>query len=150
MVHFLCGAVRGGLHGFQFSVGFYSVVGCCPHTRRNQIQHARTPVKPEALLSKDIRELLTSIGFACFSTEQGYRKDKGGTRTTPGIPDLIICGHGRTLFVELKVGKAKLTLYQVYFQSKWTEAGGTSLVWRSVDDAWNWCVAEGIIEETKV
>ena len=105
-------------------------------------------MKPEARLSRDVRDLLTQAGFAVWSSEQGYRKDRGGTRTSPGIPDLIVAGQGRTFMVELKAGKRpKLTVAQEVFRKAWTENGGVSLVWRSVDDAWSWLVGEGIIRE---
>lgn len=105
-------------------------------------------MKPEAQIQKAIKDLLVQVGFIVWDTSQGYRKERGGTRTSPGIPDLIACGQGHTLFVEVKTPKGKLTIYQEFFRQHWTENGGTSLVWRSVDDAWGWMVAEGIIEET--
>ena len=104
-------------------------------------------MKPEAKISRDIRDVLTQVGFSVWSSEQGYRKERGGTRTSPGIPDLIIAGHGRTLFVEVKVPKGKLTLRQEHFRMHWNDNGGTSLVWRSANDAFDWCVSKGIIEE---
>ena len=105
-------------------------------------------MKPEARISNDIRKLLQQVGFCVWSTEQGYRKDRGGTRMSPGIPDLIIAGQGHTLFVEVKTPKGKTTLHQRIFAEEWSANGGTSLVWRSDGDAWDWCVSEGIIEET--
>ena len=105
---------------------------------------------PEAEIQKHIIELLRDkLEFNVWETSQGYRKDPGGTRMTPGIPDLIIAGHGHTLFVEVKAPKGgRLTDMQYLFRVRWTESGGTSLVWRSDSDAWDWCVSEGIIEET--
>ncbi len=105
-------------------------------------------MKPEKELSRDIISVLTMAGFLIWSTEQGFRSERGGTRTSPGIPDLLACGNGYTILVELKVGKNKLTIHQEFFRQQWTENGGTSLVWRSVDDAWKWLVSEGIIVES--
>lgn len=107
-------------------------------------------MKPEAKISLDIRDVMGQAGFVVWTTEQGYRKERGGTRMSPGIPDLIIAGHSRTLFVEVKTAGGKLTDWQKYFQKTWTRNGGTSLIWRSVDDAFDWLVSEGIIEETRV
>ncbi len=33
--------------------------------------------------------------LAVYSVEQGYRKERGGTRQTPGIPHLIVCLTGK-------------------------------------------------------
>ena len=37
-----------------------------------------------------IVKFFTQIGCAVQTTSQGYRKEKGGTRMSPGIPDLIV------------------------------------------------------------
>ena len=105
-------------------------------------------MKPEARISQSIRDVLNQVGFHVFSTEQGFRRDRGGTRCTPGIPDLIVMGHGRTLFVEVKTAKKQLTIFQRLFFYQWKASGGTALVWRSADDAFDWLVSEGIIEES--
>jgi len=105
-------------------------------------------MKPEARISKDIRELLTQTGFIVWNTEQGYRKERGGTRMSPGIPDLLAAGQGYTFLVEVKTPKGRLTVYQELFRQAWTAHGGISLVWRSVEDCWNWMVSEGIIGES--
>lgn len=65
-------------------------------------------MKPEAEASRAIQRDLKTMGFAVWSTEQGYRKERGGTRTTAGFPDLVALGHGVVLFIEVKApGKAK-------------------------------------------
>ena len=51
----------------------------------------------EAKVSLEIQKFLKTIGCAVYSTEQGFRRDKGGTRQTPGIPDLIVIGIGPEL-----------------------------------------------------
>lgn len=104
-------------------------------------------MKPEARIQKHIVELMHKLGFAVWDTSQGYRKERGGTRMTAGIPDLIIAGHGHTLFVEVKTPDGHEWVAQEVFRMEWTENGGTSLVWRSDGDAWDWCVSEGLIEE---
>ena len=105
-------------------------------------------MKPEALIQKHIIELMRDkMGFAVWETSQGYRKDPGGTRTTAGIPDLIIAGYGHTLFVEVKTEKGAVTEAQAIFAAEWMDHGGTLLVWRSDHDAWDWLVDNGLIEE---
>lgn len=37
-----------------------------------------------------IVKFFTLVGCTIYSTSQGYRKQKGGTRTSAGIPDLIV------------------------------------------------------------
>lgn len=103
-------------------------------------------MKPEAQLSKDVQRLLKMIGCAVYSTEQGYRKDRGGTRTTPGIPDLIVLHPDAWTFAELKVG-TQLSVAQEGFRTAALDAGVPWECWRSVEDAWEWGVRVGLIEE---
>lgn len=51
--------------------------------------------------------LLGSLGWRVYSLSQGYRKEKGGTRMTPGIPDLYALhpSKGLTLWIEVKPPK---------------------------------------------
>lgn len=102
-------------------------------------------MKPEAQLSKDVQAFLKQRGFAVWSTEQGYRKERGGTRQTPGIPDLIIMGHRSFIFVELKAGKAKLTNPQKQFRDECEYNGVPWACWRDVRDAFDWCAQIGVL-----
>lgn len=101
----------------------------------------------ESVISKEVQSFLKMVGFSVYSVEQGYRKERGGTRQTPGIPDLIVIGHGTVLFVELKTAKAKLRDSQAAFRDVCAENDVPWALWRSVHDAWDWCVNQGIIEE---
>ena len=58
----------------------------------------------EAAHQRLIVALLRLLGWSVYSLSQGYRKEKGGTRMTPGIPDLYAFHrHKRlTLWVEVK------------------------------------------------
>ena len=58
----------------------------------------------EADVQRDIVRLLVSTGWTVYSLSQGYRKEKGGTRQTPGIPDLYAFHQAKqlTLWVEVK------------------------------------------------
>lgn len=58
----------------------------------------------EAEVQRDIIRLLVGLGWIVYSLSQGYRKEKGGTRMTPGLPDLYAFHPGKklTLWVEVK------------------------------------------------
>jgi len=101
----------------------------------------------EAQIQREIVKLLRTIGFAVWETSQGYRKDRGGTRNTPGVTDLIIIGHNRVLFVEVKDAKGKLRPSQQVFRDECVANGIPWALWRDVRDAWDWTVHEGIIRE---
>tara|TARA_Y100001938_G_C8092104_1_gene435660 strand:- start:3294 stop:3620 length:327 start_codon:yes stop_codon:yes gene_type:complete len=102
----------------------------------------------ESQISKEIRDLCKGIGFAVYSTEQGYRRERGGTRQTPGIPDLLIFGRGIFFFVEVKTPKGKLRDSQVAFSEECAACDPPVhyLVWRDVRDAFDWFVEMGIIK----
>jgi hypothetical protein len=104
-------------------------------------------VKPEALLSRDVQRALKQIGCSVYSTEQGYRKERGGTRTSAGIPDLIVIHPSAWTFAELKTPKGKLSTAQTGFMLACEEAGIPWALWRSVHDSWEWAKAAGIVRE---
>lgn len=58
----------------------------------------------EASHEQAIRDLLTRIGFTVYKLSQGYRKGRGGTRQTEGLPDLYAFHRARklTLWIEVK------------------------------------------------
>ena len=104
-------------------------------------------MKPEAIVSRDVRKFLTQIGCAVYSSEQGYRKERGGTRQTPGIPDLIVIHPDAWTFAELKAGRGRLSVAQEGFRTACVDAGVPWQLWRSVEDAWDWAVAVGLVVE---
>jgi len=102
----------------------------------------------ERQISLEIQKFLKAVGGAVWSSEQGFRKERGGTRTSPGIPDLIVIfPHGPWTFAELKTEKGKLSAHQKTFMDTAIEAGIPWELWRDVRDAWDWCVRHGIITE---
>jgi hypothetical protein len=105
--------------------------------------------RTEAQVSKGIVEFLRTVGFAVYSVEQGYRKERGGTRQTPGIPDLIVMGHGLFTFAEVKRDGAKLRPAQEQFRDCAAENNVSWQLWRSSSDAFDWLVAVGFIEEER-
>ncbi len=106
-------------------------------------------MKPEEKLSRDIRHLIEMVGGYVYSSEQGYRKERGGTRTDRGIPDWsVFVGHHFT-FVELKAGKNKPNLAQAGFGSRCNRAGIPWQVWRSVFDCKSWLMEIGVVEDDR-
>lgn len=75
-----------------------------------------------------IVQLAKACGGVVFSTSQGYRKDPGGTRCTPGIPDLILMFprisrvRGYLLW-ETKAHRGRRTAAQVRFGDLCDECG---------------------------
>lgn len=104
----------------------------------------------EAAISREIQTFMKTIGFAVWSTEQGYRRDRGGTRMSAGIPDLYCVGHGIGLWVEVKTPKGKLTEAQEEFQRECWDNGILHQVWRDARDAFDFCVRQGIVVEAGV
>ena len=102
--------------------------------------------RKEASISRGITNLLKQVGFAVWSTEQGFRKERGGTRTTPGFPDLVAIGHGRIVFIEVKGPKGKLRESQELFRDECLANGGTWFMWRDEVEAFDWLADIGVIE----
>ena len=100
---------------------------------------------PENAVQKHIVDTMRTIGFSVWETPKGR---EGGTRTTPGIPDLIISGFDHHIHVEVKAGKGKESAAQIEFRETCNANGGTSLVWYGDGEAWAWCIEQGIIEES--
>lgn len=101
----------------------------------------------EAQISREIQRFMKQVGFGVWSVEQGFRKERGGTRQTPGIPDLWIMGHGLGVWVEVKTPKGKLRESQLLFQSEAQANEVMHEVWRDVRDAFDFCVRHEILEE---
>lgn len=100
----------------------------------------------ESAISREIVGFLRSVGFAVWDTGQGYRRDPGGTRITPGLADLVVIGHGRVLFVEVKRPKAKLRPAQEVFRDECLANGGEWHLWRDVREAFDYLVDIGLLE----
>lgn len=48
------------------------------------------PRRSEVDEQRAVKQLLTLAGFVLYDTSQGYRKERGGTRMTPGLADLVL------------------------------------------------------------
>jgi hypothetical protein len=107
-------------------------------------------VKPEAAVQKGIVDLFRQIGCAVYVLSQGYRKEPGGTRQTAGLPDLY-CLHpdipGGALWIECKAERGKPSPAQLAFADECVACGVSYLLAKSVDEAWEYAVAIGLIEE---
>ncbi len=82
----------------------------------------------ESALIKKIRTYLMNLD-GCF-----FWKEHGGQYGTAGIPDIIVCYHGRFVALEAKVGKNKPTSLQAATIKQIQKAGGTAAVVYSLDD----------------
>jgi hypothetical protein len=99
----------------------------------------------EADIQKNVKEFLRQIGCAVYDTSQGYRRDPGGTRTSPGIPDLIVIHPEAWTFAELKTHKGKLTVHQEGFRLACEDAGIPWELWRSAADSFDWAARVGLV-----
>ena len=100
----------------------------------------------ERQIQREIVAFLRQIGCSVWDTSQGYRRDPGGTRMTPGLPDLyVIEGPQSWTWVEVKGEKGKLSPAQQVFADECRKADIPWELWRSVDDAWKWAVEVGIV-----
>ena len=99
----------------------------------------------ERQISREIDDFLKSIGCAVYSTEQGYRHERGGTRCTPGIPDKIVIHPDAWTFAEVKRPGGKLTSPQVGFRDECKSAGIPWELWTDVTDAFDWAARVGLV-----
>ena len=81
----------------------------------------------ETLIKQNIRRYLGIKGWFCFPVRQGLGSYKG-------IPDLIACKGGVTLFLEVKSPKGKQSEYQKRFQWNIVQSGCRYILVRSVQD----------------
>ena len=76
---------------------------------------------PEAKVKRKIREVLEEHGaYYAMPVTGGYG--------ISGVPDFLICHHGRFIGIEAKAGKGKPTTLQLNAMKKIELAGGRVLV----------------------
>lgn len=98
-------------------------------------------VRPsEKQIQNGIFRLLRMLGWAVYDLSQPRN-----TMQTPGLPDGLAFGHGRTLFVEVKRRPNKPTPWQTEFGANVEEGEGTWVVWYSVEDAKDWLRDHGLL-----
>lgn len=75
-------------------------------------------------------DIAHTYGWMCYHTHDSRHSE-------PGFPDLLMLGHGRIVFAELKVeeisGKGKVTHYQEVWINGLRAAGQDVYVWRPSD-----------------
>ncbi len=81
----------------------------------------------ETLIKQNIKRYLGIKGWFCFSILQGLG-------SAPGIPDLIACKGGKTLFLECKAPKGKQSEHQKRFQWNIEQSGCRYILVRAVQD----------------
>jgi hypothetical protein len=102
----------------------------------------------ESEIQREIVDFLRTVGCSVWQTSQGYRKDPGGTRMTPGIPDIFVMHEsGAWTWAEIKTPKGKLSEAQEAFRAECYLSGVRWRCWRDVREAWDWSVEHGLVEE---
>jgi len=86
-------------------------------------------------LQKGVLDVARILGYLVHAeraawSQKGYRTPIQGNA---GFPDLVICGHGRFLVRELKVGKNVLTAEQAEWIEALRAAGVDAGVWSDAD-----------------
>jgi Holliday junction resolvase len=78
-------------------------------------------VTPEAKVKKQVVEILKRHGaYYFYPVTGGYGRS--------GVPDIIVCYHGRFIGIECKAGKGKTTALQQRNLSQIEECGGIAMV----------------------
>ena len=76
---------------------------------------------PEAKVKKKVRSLLEAHGAY-------YAMPATGGYGVSGIPDFLVCHHGRFIGIETKAGSNKPTALQLFNMERIELAGGTAVV----------------------
>ena len=102
--------------------------------------------KPEETLSRVICQFLRVRGVYFFHPANEGKRGWGAVRMfhnnggVAGVADLVLlCPGGRCVFVELKAGKNTQEASQREFERQVRKRGFEYYIWRSVDDANQFC-----------
>ena len=104
-----------------------------------KLTQGRKPAKPKPPLEREIQKQIVKYlrlkGWQVWQTSQGYRSAPGGTRMTPGLPDLYCLNEVRQwiLWIEVKRPGGKLRPEQAIFRNLHDQMG-LVLVAYSLDD----------------
>lgn len=103
-------------------------------------------MKPEEILSKQICALLDTYRIYYFHPANEGKRGYGAVRSfhnnggRAGVADLVLLlPLGRCVFVELKADKNKQRKSQIEFENTVNALGFEYYVWRTVDDAVEFC-----------
>jgi hypothetical protein len=80
----------------------------------------------EAAWQQVVRDTALLMGWAAYHTHDSRRSDAGW-------PDLVLAGHGRALFVELKSQRGRLRAEQLVWLRRLHAAGCEVAIWRPAD-----------------
>ena len=105
-------------------------------TAAKRVPKPKPPLEKE--IQKQIVRFLNLRGWWVYSTSQGYRKERGGTRMTPGLSDLLALRQTTSgpsiLFVEVKRPGGAIRPSQTMFLGQCRMAGIPALAAYSLDD----------------
>lgn len=78
--------------------------------------------------------LCRQLGWECFWAPRNQPTSRGHRQTVPaGFPDLVVLGHGRALFLELKTETGRIRSEQKQVLARLAEAGCECAVLRPRD-----------------
>lgn len=80
----------------------------------------------EQQLMEAVLELAAWLRYKAYHTHDSRH-------SAAGFPDLVLCGRGRVVFVELKSEKGQLTAAQMEWYTQLIANGGDAFVWRPAD-----------------
>lgn len=83
---------------------------------------------PERAFQSHLTELCAWLGFLVYHTHDSRKSQRG-------FPDLVIVGHGHTLFRELKTATGRVRPEQQQWIDALQAAGQDAAVWRP--DQWD-------------
>jgi len=86
------------------------------------------------MLEKDLNRKVSAFFKKMSPALLAIKKDQGKYSNHGGVSDWIICYKGRSIFIELKTGKNKMTPLQLLFQREARAAGAIAEEARSLDD----------------
>lgn len=88
----------------------------------------------EAQWQSQVVGIAKQYGWLTFHPVKNQPTARGHRQTTqPGWPDLVILGHGRSLFVELKSEKGRVRPEQIGVLRMLADSGAECALWRPSD-----------------
>lgn len=104
-------------------------------------------VIPRLISEKEVQQRIRTflrdvVGLAVYNLSQPR-----ASKQTEGLPDLIALGRGHALFVEVKSPVGRQTEAQKRFEGYVADTPAEYVCWRSVGQAKDWAIENGLIEE---
>ena len=106
---------------------------------RNRIREAPKTVTstiPEKALQRAVLELAMTVGYRVHHCRTA--PTRSGGHATPieghrGFPDLVLVGHDRVIFAELKSAKGRMSEDQMVWRTRIEDVGAEYFLWRPAD-----------------